>query len=281
MSEAAPDVKQKTTRFRHITWRQTPKQQGWLVQVHGKTVGGLHKSLTAACLTLRKELRLPAGKQLPLKKKYLPKAVAPKGRKGLFGVSFHKGVGGWVGNKVKLGRVYKNQEDAHKRLCQILRKKSANLPKGYQRTVPPRLILERVLKLQQYGSDDRYLPPDLLCAFQHHTNTSKDMFADEPGLAMLSHTLKYDPWKTALHQCWRQAVRQRKGKMPSRERPLPDRAAFVAGVALETCKSIRLAPVKAEWPANANRFRDREQGPAMAMKNLGFVPASAIISVSA
>ena len=44
----------KTRKYKHITWRKTQYQSGWVVQLQGKTIGSSHSSQKAAAETLRR-----------------------------------------------------------------------------------------------------------------------------------------------------------------------------------------------------------------------------------
>ena len=125
-----PSSSSKACRFRHISYRSSSQQSGYVVQYSGKTWGGFHLDVKTACDTLRKAIKETTGRnvrELPLK----PGLAQTKKRSSrkYWGISFHKGRQRWVGNKVPLGATFGSAEEAHQALSKVLKRPAKSLPK--------------------------------------------------------------------------------------------------------------------------------------------------------
>ena len=273
---AAGEKKKKVSRFRHIGYRTTKYQAGWIVQYGGKTVGGFHLSESDACRTLRSAIKSATGrfvKTLPLKPMKRRGAVPKQPTKGAkYGISFHKGIGRWVGNQVALGQTYATKEKAHQALVRLRPAAKTSTPLKRQ-AVSVSDLMDRTQKLVRWGEKGNWLPPDLI-ATRDHAVKSQTMFEFEPSLEPLSLHLKYGPWKDALLKSFQDTAEAKSG-LAVKSKSKSCRARFLKKVALSAAKVISRHPVSPEWPKNANRFRHREQGPSMCLRNLGLVSASA------
>lgn len=282
-----PRPREQVCKYKHITWRSTPNQSGWVVQAGGRTHGGFHKSVKAACVTLRSALKLKKTDQLPLRASSSTSSAdsasraahAPRNR--LYGVSYHRRLKRWVGNQCPLGATYKTAAEAHAALCKVLKRPAAALPRGQKRQLTPVNTLQRLQCLQLYGEGGtaKYLPADLTAAYRH-MSISADMFEDDPSLLGVSLSLKYGPWKDALFSAWKERKKLRSGnakrQVPLKKLPLPDRADELQKIISAAALLISKKPVELHWPRNANRFRHREQGPTKTLLNLGIVNASTL-----
>ena len=109
-------------RYKHMTFRRTRWQQGWVVQYGGKTWGGFHKTQQEALPMLRAALGLPKGATLPRHVILRPASSSPRcdsassgpASSGFTGISFHKRLKRWVANQFTLGKTFTTKEDAVK-----------------------------------------------------------------------------------------------------------------------------------------------------------------------
>ena len=255
----------KACRFKHISWRDTGAQQGYVVQYQGRTVGGFYPKLKAACNALRKAMGLRKSAKLPLKpmKKVVSKS---KSKVGYYGISYHKQKQGFVGNQVALGAVFPDAESAFQQLCSVLKRPASALPTAQKRLVLPQLLLTRVKTLISFGEPD-WLPPDVLSSFEH-CKISQSMCKSEPALELMSFGLKYGPWKLALFRSWQKLPKKQASKSTD---SVEKRASTVMAVAEGAARIMAQSPASRAWPCHANRFRFREQGPTILLRNLGLV----------
>jgi hypothetical protein len=197
---------------------------------------------------------------------------AGKSAKGYFGISYHKGSQRWVGNREPLGATYPTAKLAYQAL--LKKKPSARSGVAKKRAkISVVELVDRTRKLVRWGEKgpEPYLPPDVLSSVKHARLSSK-MYQAEPGLEMLSLHLKYEPWKDALLASWK-ALGSRK---PAPDATVTQRAELMLTVAKKAAERIASSPVAPAWPRNANRFRHREQGPSITLRNLGVVGALAL-----
>ena len=273
---AAGKKKKKVSRFRHISYRTTKTQEGWIVQYGGRTHGGFHLNESDAWRTLRSAIKSATGrfvKTLPLKRsRAVPKQPTTSSKDAKYGISFHKGIGRWVGNQVSLGQTYATSEEAHQALLRLRPAAKTSTPLKRQ-AVSVSDLMDRTQKLVRWGEKGNWLPPDLI-ATRDHAVKSQTMFEFEPSLEPLSLHLKYGPWKDALLKSFQDTAEAKSG-LAVKSKSKSCRARFLKKVALSAAKVISRRPVSPEWPKNANRFRHREQGPAVCLQNLGLVSASA------
>ena len=191
-------------------------------------------------------------------------------KKSYFGISYHKRLNRWVSNREPLGRTFDTAKEAHTAL--VKKRPSVRSRKAKSR---PKLsasnLAERARLLMKWGETGArlWLPPDLMASFQH-AKLSRRMFEADPALEMLSLHCKYEPWKAALLQSWREL-----GSPQHRTEDVAARAKMMQSVALKAAARVahRLSPVSSAWPSNANRFRRREQGPSITLRNLGVASA--------
>ena len=126
------------------------------------------------------------------------------------------------------------------------------------------------LTLFAHGGSTQYLPPDLQSSYELFPKM-QPMINDEPGLAGVFLSVKYAPWKEALYKAWVSIQPKYKFKGKLFKQPMETQARLTLQVLRETAREISRNPVPATWPSNANRYRNREQGPATTMRNLGVV----------
>ena len=86
----------ETRKYKHITWRKTRYQSGWVVQLRGKTIGSFHSSQEAAAATLRRARGLKRMSQL----EEAGTMRASTQRSMFSGVSYHKVIRKFVVNDV-------------------------------------------------------------------------------------------------------------------------------------------------------------------------------------
>ena len=252
-------------KHKYISWRQTEKQEGWIVQYKGSTWGGFHPSIKKANLAL-KQARAYHGDAVPV--------VVKKGRSAkkqhYYGISYHKGIKRYVGNARPLGQTFETAKEAFMQLCKVLHLSPTSMPGPNHRFMAPHKMLFRIQRLIKWGeshADQQWLPADLEATYQHCSRPqTKAMYNAEPSLECASMSLKYLPWKDALVEAW-QLMERPKTKSLS----LSQRAKVVAQVLKKTAELIAKAPVEKSWPLNCNRSRHREQGPAIFLKTLGVI----------
>jgi hypothetical protein len=255
--------------FKHIAYRATGKQKGFVVQHGGKTHGGFHSTLKQACDTLKQVLSklsppitvLPRRRLAPVRKKGANEKVD---KRSYFGVSYHKRLKRWVGNQAPLGGTFDTAKEAHQAL--VKKRPSARSRKANARQkVSVAQLIERTKQLMTWGEKGTrlWLPPDLMASFRH-AKLSRKMFQAEPALEMLSLHCKYEPWKAALLESWREL-----GSPQHETEDVAERAKMIQSVSLKAATRIASSPVSPTWLHNANRFRHREQGPTITLRNLG------------
>jgi hypothetical protein len=258
-SSSRPPVSNKrpSIPYKHIYYRKTKNQEGYIVQYQKKTHGGF-QTYAQACSTLKALLGY-----LPRKNS---KLVVSKTKKPYFGVSFHKTLKRWVGNRESIG-THATAEEAHRALTRK-RPAAKNKRARTRAKVQLKQLALRAKKFMQWAETGKtqFLPPDLMAA-SRHAITSGPMFKAERALEMLSLHLKYEPWKHALLESWKQLGRP----TPAPDATLTQRAEVVLSVAKKAATVVAKSPVQPEWPANANRMRHREQGPTITLRNLGIV----------
>ena len=259
-------VATKPMKVKHIGWRETANQKGWIVQYKGRTWGGFHRTLKLAKEELHKAMRKHGDKAPSRKKK-------TKQQKGdnltYYGISYHKGINKYVGNAISLGQTYTKPKDAFMKLCTLLKTPEKNMPVPNKRKLPPSKLLHRLKCLIEWGesSQQKWLPADLEATYTHCI-TSKQMYRDEPALERASLSMKYLPWKDALYAAWQ----AEKSNFPNpKKRNFNDRTQLVTKVLQTAARSIAAKPVPNTWPQNCNRSRHREQGPVIFLRNLGII----------
>ena len=251
--------------MKHITWRQTANQEGWIVQYKGRTWGGFHASVKKAKLALN-QARAFLGDAVPAATK--KKRSSPK--QHYYGISYHKGNKRYVGNAVALGQTFETAKEAFMQLCQVLCVKENKMPSPNSRLMAPLKLLRRLKCLITWGESKtgrQWFPADLEATYQHCSRPqTKAMYNAEPALERMSLSLKYQPWKDALCEAW-QLLKRPKTKLLS----LPQRAKVVAQVLVKTAELVSNRPVSKTWPLNCNRSRHREQGPTIFLRNVGII----------
>ena len=266
------------SKYKHITYRATNSkgQQGYIVQYGGKTWGGYHSKESDACKALSDAIHKVTGKRprsLPLRFDSGSRAQKP-GKEAYWGVSYHKNNKRWVGNNRSLGKTFKTPLAAARALAALEQTPVTSLPAAQKRQqFRTTELLDRARKLIQWGEKsglELWIPADLETT-KLHASKSRLMFDSEPGLRALSLHMKYGPWKGMLLEVW-QSHKQQFAR-PYSEVPLDRRAERLIQVASETAKWISKHKVASEWPQYCNRFRHREQGPSIVLRNLGVVKA--------
>ena len=215
------------TRFKHISSRRRQTPSGkfvkeFIVQVNGTTHGGRHASLPAAKETLCKVLKTRALVPIAKKKKNMLRKVSHT-----VGLSFHTGIGRWLGNQIALGETFETEPEGRAALKafakkQLKRKRpvgSIDLElQGDQKkkptssSIPPSLMVQRVQKLVLWGERGRNcsgevgfkkknFPADLWCSLAH-CEKSKAMYEKLPVTRLLSLQSKYGHAKDALLDAW-------------------------------------------------------------------------------
>jgi len=120
-----------------------------------------------------------------------------------------------------------------------------------------------------------HLPGDLEAAIRHQTTSAK-MFADEAGLELISVQGKYEPWKAALLQAWRNQVVQT--QRPGRK----DYAARAARIlpALTEASFLMHADPQQEWAANCGRGVSKVLGWLPLLSRLGAIKHSCDVAAT-
>ena len=103
-------AKQKR-KYKHITWRETSRQAGWIVQWKGKTVGGFHASQDAARDTLQAVMGLSTSAAVPRVQR--PASAASSATSRYTGVYFHKGKGSYTTRDASKGTFSTPKAAAH------------------------------------------------------------------------------------------------------------------------------------------------------------------------
>ena len=98
----------ETRKYKHITWRKTRYQSGWVVQLQGKTICNFHSSQKAAAETLRRARGLKRMSQL----EEAGQARASAQRSVFSGVSYHKAIRKFVVNDVPGAGTYTTAHQA-------------------------------------------------------------------------------------------------------------------------------------------------------------------------
>jgi hypothetical protein len=80
---------------------------------------------------------------------------------------------------------------------------------------------------------------------------------------IVSKLRKYGPWKDALLNAWQ--------KHKSKHKKVGDRVEFFKQVVAEMCATMPKQACPKYWSKHCNRFRGREMGPEVQLKNLGFL----------
>ena len=262
------------SKHKHITWRETKYQKGWIVQYKGRTWGGFHTTLKQAKKVLYKAMQKHNG-QIPCSKKR-------RNGKGdyltYYGISYHKGIKKYVGHTISLGQTYTKPKDAFQKLCAVLKTPRKKMPRPYRRKLSPTKLLQRLKCLIKWGESgqQKWLPDDLMSTYVH-CSKSQQMYNDEPALECSSLSMKYLPWKDALYAAWK----QEKSNFPSpKKRTFADRAQLVKQVMVHAARTIAIKPVPNAWPLNCNRSRHREQGPVIFLRNMGIIKKKTVNNAS-
>ena len=261
----------ETRQYKHITWRQARYQSGWLVQLHGKTIGGFHSSQEAAAETLRKACGLKRKNQLEVAE--LPRA--PSLRSAFAGVSYHKQSRRfWVYDVAGLGMHRTAQQAAQARSSALGMDKLKKKRTSAQEMIDRLNLLQKVY-LPKCGQWKMFA--DLHSAFKH-VKTSQAMFAAEPAFEMISIQLKYDPWRNALLDAWRQRGKPAAECVPDlrsafsfEDKGLHARASRLHSVLMLTIKIMFKTKVAEAWPANCSRFVGRHSAPEVVLHHLGLL----------
>lgn len=87
-------ARKKQRKYKHITWRESGSQAGWIVQWEGKTLGGFHGSQDAARDTLQAAMGLNSADEVPRVQR---SASAPsRATSRYIGVYLHKWKGSYT-----------------------------------------------------------------------------------------------------------------------------------------------------------------------------------------
>ena len=264
-------------RFRHITFRRTQTQSGWLVQYRGRTHGGFHATQEEAARTLRDAMKLATIAQLPQVGRQRP--AVPRGKASYHGVTYHAGLGRYVVNDVVTGSTFANARDAATARSQAMRANPSPTP----RKPGPKEIVARMRRLRPIylprGAPPK-LPADLLATLDH-ARKSKLMFRKEPAAEILSIQLKYGPWKDALLEAWTEHHARRRGaKRPlANDQQVPDvndrhvksRAAALQKVLCRTAEMMARDKCPNAWSTNCGRFVGRHSAPPVVLQHLGIL----------
>ena len=109
--------------YKHISYRKTKRQAGFIVQHGGRTHGGFHSTLKDACATLKDVLSKLKPPVTVLPKKDVTPVESKSAAKAYYGVSYHKGLQRWVGNSESLGGTFPTARLCH--LALVKKKPSA------------------------------------------------------------------------------------------------------------------------------------------------------------
>ena len=253
-------------KFKHITWRETTHQSGWIVQYEGKTWGGFHQTEEAAAQTSRRVQGLKCTTQLST-----TDSPATLGRRSAFkGVSFHKQSRKYFVNDVSVGASFNTDKEAA-----VARANALNLQTVPTRRVTVQDLIKRMTLLRQVymPRQGKYaLPADLGSAFRHVWK-SMVMFSAEPALEMISIQLKYEPWRQALLACWRE-VGKPGGALDVAGLKDPDlhaRASRLHAVLTPTIRYMSKTQVVEVWSSNCSRTVGRHSSPQMVLHHLGLL----------
>jgi len=177
----------ETRKYKHITWRETRYQSGWIVQLRGKTIGSFHSSQEAAAATLRRARGLKRMSQL----EEAGTMKASTKRSMFSGVSYHRVIRKFVVNDVPGMGTYTTAHQAAWGHASELGMETPEKRKPVAQEMIRRVILLQRVYLPKHGKWKLFA--DLRAAFKH-AKMSKAMFAAEPASEMISIQLKYGPW---------------------------------------------------------------------------------------
>ena len=265
--------------YKHITWRQTRRQSGWIVQHQGRTIGGFHSSEDEAAETLRRALGLKRKSQLARVSDQ--ESTRKSGQRSAFqGVSYHRQLRRYVLNSMAAGKTYATGRQAAAARASILGSATVVLKKPSAVAISRRLRFIRKVYMPALGK--QWLFADLSSALKHATE-SRMMFAAEPGLEMLSIQLKYEPWRVALLSSWKQmrSAFPLAGSLDVtsvNDPVLHERATRVHALLVRTVQTVAKTKIPECWGSNCSRIVGRHSAPQMVLHHLGVLEKGVSIS---
>ena len=253
-------------KFKHITWRETTHQRGWIVQYEGKTWGGFHQTQEAAAQTLRRAQGLKCTTQLSK-----TNSPATLGQCSAFkGVSFHRQKQMFVVNDVSVGACFNTDKEAAVARATALKLSTVPTQRATAQDLIKRMTLLQQVYMPRQGN--LALPADLRSAFTH-VRKSMVMFSAEPALEVVSIQLKYEPWRQALLACWKE-----EGKPGGildvaglKDPDLRARALRLRAVLTRTIQYMSKTQVAEVWSSNCSRTVGRHSSPQMVLRHLGLL----------
>ena len=175
--------------YRHITYRSTQYQKGWIVQWNGRTWGGFHETQREAAKELQRAMGLPRLSMLPK----LPgtSSVQPQPVSRSKGVYWKKQRGRWTTRDSSKGYFDSPAEAA--------------LATGAKRKqLKPTTIVQRV-KFMRRIFDAHEGPADLE-DLESRAESLQQVCQQESALEPIVVQLKYGPWRAALIESWKASL---------------------------------------------------------------------------
>ena len=254
-------------RYKHITWRTTGQQSGWIIQFEGNTHGGFHANQEVAARALVKIMKLKNVKQLP---RYGARVAGPT--VAYQGVSFVAAGGYFVVNDPHV----KGTFDTSAAGAAAIAAHYGTEPS--RRRPRPQDIMRRMVCLRKVyvpkGKPRRH--PGDVEASRSHVRRSRAMFSSEPTTQMASIHLKYGPWKDGLLLEWKTMRWPRVLRSASPQVDDPDvvqRAKKMKRLLSNTARRMARTQCPACWMSNHGRVVGRHSSPQMVLKHYGVLVA--------
>ena len=259
-------------RWKCISYRVMGKRQGWVVQIQGRTIGGLHPTELVAATTLMRELGVKSISDLPRAGGSLESQKQVVGLRSAFrGVSFHKQRQAFVVNDARTGRTYgTGKEAADARLQMSGASDATEKRKLSPRNLAARMRFVRQIYFPRQGA--QLLMSDLEAAIDHIKHSAR-MYKAFPATEGISIQLKYRPWKDALLAAWVAEGRPEATTMflSLENRTLQQDARVLRSVLARAVRSINEKPVSQAWSSNCSRAVGRHSSPQMVLRHLGLL----------
>ena len=266
-------------RWKYISYRAMGKRHGWVVQLRGCTIGGLHETQAAAARTLMNELGVKSVNDLPKWRS----SAAQRSRSAFRGVSFHKQKVAFVVNDASTGRTYSSDRDAAAARSEALGASDDAL----KRSISPKALATRMRIMRRIYFPRRgpqLLMSDLDAAIRH-VKLSACMYAAFPTTEGVSNQFKYGPWKDALLKAWIKKGKPKAIAVLDAEVSLDDAevalessnllqdASVLRSLLVDVVVSINEKPVSKAWSSNCSRSVGRHSSPQMVLKHFGLLEA--------
>ena len=174
--------------YRHISYRSTKTQKGWIVQWKGRTWGGFHRTQREAAKALQKAMGLPRVSMVP-KLLGASSVQRPKWSASRFtGVYWNKSKGRWTTRDSSKGYFVSAAE-------------AARATGAKRKQLKPTTIVQRVKFMRQIFDADEF-PADLE-DLESRAEALQQVCKQEPALEPIGIQLKYGPWRAALIESWK------------------------------------------------------------------------------